>query len=284
MLFFVNFFPVRPSHFTGVSKHSFSLCCNLLSRVCHTAVTHCKDALENHLHVIVGTLIPLVDYPEVQEQVLDLLKYLVIDNKDNENLFVTIKLLDPFPDHVVFKNLRLTQQKIKYSGGPFSLSEEINHFLSVSAYNPLPLTRLEGLKDLRRQLEEHKDQMLDLMRASQGTIYFYVNGCFACTYICAPHNFSAYGDQKKVLDSSGTWVKRWLWAVIYVLRTEPGSSARAAIALNRWAISPAASGILTLWIFSLFLQMFFCIFFLFKLPPSSLIFTSLQRGHCIVCS
>ncbi|XP_038177673.1 serine-protein kinase ATM isoform X1 [Arvicola amphibius] len=163
----IHYINKRPSHFTDVSKHSFSLCCDLLSRVCHTAVTHCKDALENHLHVIVGTLIPLVDHPEVQEQVLDLLKYLVIDNKDNENLFVTIKLLDPFPDHVVFKNLRLTQQKIKYSGGPFSLLEEINHFLSVSAYNPLPLTRLEGLKDLRRQLEQHKDQMLDLMRASQ---------------------------------------------------------------------------------------------------------------------
>ncbi|KAL6071582.1 hypothetical protein STEG23_024553, partial [Scotinomys teguina] len=163
----IHYINKRPSHFTDISLRSFSLCCDLLSRVCHTAVTHCKDALENHLHVIVGTLIPLVDYPEVQEQVLELLKYLVIDNKDNENLFVTIKLLDPFPDHVVFKNLRLTQQKIKYTGGPFSLLEEINHFLSVSAYNPLPLTRLEGLKDLRRQLEQHKDQMLELRRASQ---------------------------------------------------------------------------------------------------------------------
>lgn len=163
----IHYINKRSSHFTDVSLRSFSLCCDLLSRVCHTAVTQCKDALESHLHVIVGTLIPLVDYQEVQEQVLDLLKYLVIDNKDNKNLSVTIKLLDPFPDHVIFKDLRLTQQKIKYSGGPFSLLEEINHFLSVSAYNPLPLTRLEGLKDLRRQLEQHKDQMLDLLRASQ---------------------------------------------------------------------------------------------------------------------
>ncbi|KAK2495794.1 hypothetical protein MC885_002133, partial [Smutsia gigantea] len=158
----------RPSRFMDVSLRSFSLCCDLLSQVCHTAVTYCKDALENHLHVIVGTLIPLVDdQMEVQEQVLDLLKYLVIDNKDNENLYMTIKLLDPFPDHVVFKDLHITQQKIKYSRGPFSLLEEINHFLSVSVYGALPLTRLEGLKDLRRQLEQHKDQMMDLMRASQ---------------------------------------------------------------------------------------------------------------------
>ncbi|XP_004614157.2 serine-protein kinase ATM [Sorex araneus] len=164
----IHYINKRPSRFMDVSLRSFSLCCDLLSRVCRTAVTHCKDALENHLHVIVGTLIPLVDEQvEVREQVLDLLKYLVIDNKDNENLYVTIKLLDPFPDHAVFKDLRVTQQKIKYSRGPFSLLEEINHFLSVSVYDALPLTRLEGLKDLRRQLEQHKDQMLDLMRASQ---------------------------------------------------------------------------------------------------------------------
>ncbi|XP_042538698.1 serine-protein kinase ATM [Dipodomys spectabilis] len=158
----------RPSHFIDVTSRSFSLCCDLLSRVCQTAVTHCRDALENHLHLIVGTLIPLVDDKmQVQEQVLDLLKYLVIDNKDNENLYVTIKLLDPFPDRIVFKDLRIIQQKIKYSRGPFSLLEEINHFLSVSVYDALPLTRLEGLKELRRQLEQHKDQMMDLMKASQ---------------------------------------------------------------------------------------------------------------------
>uniref|UniRef100_I3M4C5 Serine-protein kinase ATM n=1 Tax=Ictidomys tridecemlineatus TaxID=43179 RepID=I3M4C5_ICTTR len=164
----IHYINKRPSNFTDVSLRSFSLCCDLLGQVCQTAVTYCKDALEKHLHVIVGTLIPLVnDQVEVQEQVLNLLKYLVIDNKDNENLYLTIKLLDPFPDHILFKDLRITQQNIKYSRGPFSLLEEINHFLAVSDYDALPLTRLEGLKDLRRQLEQHKDQMMDLMRASQ---------------------------------------------------------------------------------------------------------------------
>uniref|UniRef100_A0A8C3VYE6 Serine-protein kinase ATM n=1 Tax=Catagonus wagneri TaxID=51154 RepID=A0A8C3VYE6_9CETA len=164
----IHYINKRPSRFMDVSLRSFSLCCDLLSRVCHTAVTSSKDALESHLHVIVGTLIPLVDgQMEVQKQVLDLLKYLVIDNMDNENLYIMIKLLDPFPDNDVFKDLRITQQKIKYSKGPFSLLEEINHFLSVSVYDALPLTRLEGLKDLRRQLAQHKDQMMDLMRASQ---------------------------------------------------------------------------------------------------------------------
>nr|XP_031530715.1 serine-protein kinase ATM-like [Vicugna pacos] len=201
----IHYINKRPARFTGVSLRSFSLCCDLLSRVCHTAVTHCKDALENHLHVIVGTLIPLVDdQMEVQKQVLDLLKYLVIDNKDNENLYITIKLLDPFPDHVVFKDLRITQQKIKYSRGPFSLLEEINHFLSVSVYDALPLTRLEGLKDLRRQLEQHKDQMMDLMRASQdnprdGVMVKLVVGLLQLSKMAANH-----AGEKEVLEAVGS--------------------------------------------------------------------------------
>ncbi|XP_072810272.1 serine-protein kinase ATM [Vicugna pacos] len=201
----IHYINKRPARFTGVSLRSFSLCCDLLSRVCHTAVTHCKDALENHLHVIVGTLIPLVDdQMEVQKQVLDLLKYLVIDNKDNENLYITIKLLDPFPDHVVFKDLRITQQKIKYSRGPFSLLEEINHFLSVSVYDALPLTRLEGLKDLRRQLEQHKDQMMDLMRSSQdnprdGVMVKLVVGLLQLSKMAANH-----AGEKEVLEAVGS--------------------------------------------------------------------------------
>ncbi|XP_066845922.1 serine-protein kinase ATM isoform X1 [Anser cygnoides] len=151
-----------------ISVRSFSLCCDLLHHVCHTAVTCCNDALGSHLHVIVGTLIPLaVDQPKIQQQVLGLLKYLVIDNKDNENLYHAIKRLDPFPEYSAFKDLRTTQQKIKYSKGPYSLLEEMNHFLSVSACDSLPLTRLEGLYDLRKQLERYKDQMKDLLKIFQ---------------------------------------------------------------------------------------------------------------------
>uniref|UniRef100_A0A663LSX9 non-specific serine/threonine protein kinase n=1 Tax=Athene cunicularia TaxID=194338 RepID=A0A663LSX9_ATHCN len=157
------------SHFLReISMRSFSLCCDLLHHVCHTAVTCCNDALGSHLHVIVGTLIPLaMDQPEIQEQVLGLLKYLVIDNKGSENLYQAIKCLDPFPEYPAFKDLRATQQKIKYSKGPYSLLEEINHFLSVGVCDSLPLTRLEGLYYLRKQLEQYKDQMKDLLKNFQ---------------------------------------------------------------------------------------------------------------------
>ncbi|KAL0173765.1 hypothetical protein M9458_029733, partial [Cirrhinus mrigala] len=39
-----------------VATRSLSLCCDLLSLVCQTAVRYCDDALESHLQVIVGTL------------------------------------------------------------------------------------------------------------------------------------------------------------------------------------------------------------------------------------
>ncbi|NXP10247.1 ATM kinase, partial [Thinocorus orbignyianus] len=160
----------RPVITRDISMRSFSLCCDLLHHVCHTAVTCCNDALGSHLHVIVGTLTPLaVEQPEIQEQVvLGLLKYLVIDSKDNENLYQAIKCLDPFPEHPAFKDLRATQQDIKYSKGPYSLLEEINHFLSVGVCDSLPLTRLEGLYDLRKRLEQYKDQMKDLLKNYQG--------------------------------------------------------------------------------------------------------------------
>ncbi|XP_062983150.1 serine-protein kinase ATM [Elgaria multicarinata webbii] len=158
----------RPIPLKGVSLRSFLLCLDLLNRVCQTAVKYCGDALGSHLHVVVGTLIPIVgDQPEAQEEVLGLLKYLVIDNKENENLYQAIRHLDPFPDHPAFKELRATQQKIKYSRGEFSLLEEINHFLSINISDSLPLTRREGLNDLRKQLEEHKEQMKDLMKEFQ---------------------------------------------------------------------------------------------------------------------
>ncbi|XP_042315979.1 serine-protein kinase ATM isoform X2 [Sceloporus undulatus] len=158
----------RPVILKGIFLRNFLLCFDLLNHICHTAVKYCQDALGSHLHVIVGTLIPIVgEQPEAQEEILGLLKYLVIDNKDNENLYQAVKHLDPFPDQPAFKELRSAQQKIKYSKGEFSLSEEINHFLSVNISDSLSLTRREGLNDLRKQLESHKEQMKYLMKEFQ---------------------------------------------------------------------------------------------------------------------
>lgn len=49
-----------------------------------------------------------------------------------------------------------------------SRPQEIAHFLSVASCDSLPLTRLEGLKDLRRQLHNNKSQIRPLLRECLG--------------------------------------------------------------------------------------------------------------------
>uniref|UniRef100_A0A8C1WDC1 non-specific serine/threonine protein kinase n=1 Tax=Cyprinus carpio TaxID=7962 RepID=A0A8C1WDC1_CYPCA len=152
-----------------VSTRSLSLCCDLLSLVCQTAVQYCDDALESHLQVIVGTLTAQVtDQSAISQQVLSLLRFLVIENPENSMLRNSIPLLEPFPDRAHFRDLRAAQHALKYSSGAFTLRQEIEHFLSVTSCDSLPLARLEGLKDLKRQLQSHKQQIGQLLKECHG--------------------------------------------------------------------------------------------------------------------
>ncbi|CAM4557078.1 unnamed protein product [Leuciscus chuanchicus] len=148
-----------------VSSRSLSLCCELLSLVCQTAVEYCDDALESHLQVIVATLTAQVtEQSAISQQVLRLLRFLVIENLENSMLRKSIPLLEPFPDRPNFRELRAAQHALKYSSGAFSLRQEIEHFLSVTSCDSLPLAPLEGLKDLKRQLHSHKQQIGQLLK------------------------------------------------------------------------------------------------------------------------
>uniref|UniRef100_A0AAY4EFS2 non-specific serine/threonine protein kinase n=1 Tax=Denticeps clupeoides TaxID=299321 RepID=A0AAY4EFS2_9TELE len=139
-----------------VSTRSLSLCCDLLTRVCHTAVQFCGDALECHLQVIVGTLTAQVtDQPSISKQVLGLLRFLVVENAENNHLREAIYKLEPFPDLPAFSELRAVQQQLKSNSGAFTLKKKIVHFLSVTSCDSLPRTRLEGMKDLQRLLCLH---------------------------------------------------------------------------------------------------------------------------------
>ncbi|XP_050985185.1 serine-protein kinase ATM [Labeo rohita] len=155
----------RSSQQDEVATRSLSLCCDLLSLVCQTAVRYCDDALESHLQVIVGTLTAQVtDQSAISQQVLSLLRFLIIENPENSMLRKSIPLLEPFPDRLHFRELRAAQHALKYSSGAFTLRQEIEHFLSVTSCDSLPLARLEGLKDLKRQLHSHKQQIGQLLK------------------------------------------------------------------------------------------------------------------------
>uniref|UniRef100_A0A672H788 non-specific serine/threonine protein kinase n=1 Tax=Salarias fasciatus TaxID=181472 RepID=A0A672H788_SALFA len=144
----------------SVSNRSLSLCCDLLTSVCQAALHFCDDALDCHLQVIVGTLTAQVT-TSISQQVLSLLQFLVIENQ--QKLKDAISSLEPFPDIREFRELRSVQHKLKYNTSTFNLRREISHFLSVASCDSLPLTRLEGLKDLTRQLHDNKEQILDVL-------------------------------------------------------------------------------------------------------------------------
>lgn len=162
----IHYINRRPGQIDEVSGRSLALCCDLLTSVCKASLQFCDDALGCHLQVIVGTLTAQVKaQPRISEQVLSLLRFLVIDNV--QKLKDAIRKLDPFPDLVEFRELRSVQQKLKYSSGTFTLRQEIAHFLSVTPCESLPLTRLEGLKELARQLHVHKKQVKELLKECQ---------------------------------------------------------------------------------------------------------------------
>uniref|UniRef100_A0A7N8YQ22 non-specific serine/threonine protein kinase n=1 Tax=Mastacembelus armatus TaxID=205130 RepID=A0A7N8YQ22_9TELE len=153
----------RPVRCDEVSNRSLSLCCDLLSSVCQAALRFCDDALDCHLQVIVGTLTAQVtSQTAISQQVLSLLQFLVIENQ--QKLKGAISRLEPFPNLPEFKELRSVQQRLKYNTGNFTLRQEITHFLSVTSCDSLPLTRLEGLKELTRQLHDQKEQIRELLK------------------------------------------------------------------------------------------------------------------------
>ncbi|CAM9316090.1 unnamed protein product, partial [Lampetra planeri] len=156
----------RPLPCDEVSDQSLSLCLDLLTSVCQAALQHCGDALDCHLQVITGTLTAQVtSRPAISQQVLTLLQFLVIENQ--QKLREAICRLEPFPDLPEFRELRSVQHMLKYNGSTFTLRQEISHFLSVTSCDSLPLTRLEGLKELTRQLHDNMGEIRELLRECQ---------------------------------------------------------------------------------------------------------------------
>ncbi|XP_051934283.1 serine-protein kinase ATM [Hippocampus zosterae] len=153
----------RPIQCDEVSKRSLSLCCDLLTAVCQAALQFCDDALDCHLKVIVGTLTAQVTcQPAISQQVLSLLKFLVIKNQ--HKLKAAICKLEPFPDLPEFQELRSVQNDLKYNSGTFTLRQEISHFLSMTPSDSLPLTRLEGIRQLSQKLHDNKEDIRELLK------------------------------------------------------------------------------------------------------------------------
>ncbi|XP_057694572.1 serine-protein kinase ATM isoform X1 [Corythoichthys intestinalis] len=153
----------RPAQWDEVSNRSLSLCCDLLTTVCKAALQFCGDALDSHLQVIVGTLTAQVTRQSViSQQALNLLQFLMIENQ--HKLKEAICKLEPFPDLPEFQQLRSIQNNLKYNSGTVTLRQEISHFLSVTTFDSLPLTRQEGLRQLSQKLHDGKTEIKEMIK------------------------------------------------------------------------------------------------------------------------
>lgn len=70
-------------------------------------------------------------------------------------------------------------------------------------------------------------------------ILCYVYACFACMHSCVPHVCPVPSLVRWAWQIALNFCYRRLWAAMWVLGVEPGSSAEEAGALNGWVISPA---------------------------------------------
>lgn len=89
-----------------VSDRSVSLCCHLLASVCSATLEFCKDALDCHLQVIVGTLMAQVTSrpPPISQQVRVLEPLVVIGNYGKDVCKVSSSVFAAFRGSVVGLN------------------------------------------------------------------------------------------------------------------------------------------------------------------------------------
>lgn len=86
-------------------------------------------------------------------------------------------------------------------------------------------------------------------------VYFMWGGCFVCMYASAPHACSTRGGQQRV--SNLLELEGRMWAALWVLGINPGSSGSVASTLSCWVISPPS-------------PLLFCLYPYTYLPPTSL--------------
>lgn len=121
----------------------------------------CAQIFKPLLNFTISTLIPLVQHTDrsLGETSLECIKFFIIEQKDV--LADEISLLDNFPSDDLFNDLRQIHSEVKYRGRTFSLTEEIDYFLSVDH------RKIEGLVALKEHLSSKKDELIEMYNQLQ---------------------------------------------------------------------------------------------------------------------
>lgn len=130
--------------------------CDLLHKLCDSAMSSHLEELQKHFPVLVNALIPLVDRGASVEA-KDLLEYLIVANVDMFR--EQISQLDPVPsENVAFNKIRSVQSQFD---GRLTLSQQLEKFgsLSSSSGNRIALCHLLSLLERNRgQLDVLADE------------------------------------------------------------------------------------------------------------------------------
>ncbi|KAK3593829.1 hypothetical protein CHS0354_011431 [Potamilus streckersoni] len=153
---------------------------DLLREVCSVALSICSEELSKYLPQLISNLIPVAERMGGEgERAKLLLQTLVLENA--AILKESISALDPFPDKPLFESFRIVHQKLKYTKGPFSLQQEIDHFLKLGhQYSSSVEYRLEGLKFLNGQLSSRPQQLIQLVQECEETM----SNSLLCRLVC----------------------------------------------------------------------------------------------------
>ncbi|XP_063244550.1 serine-protein kinase ATM [Bacillus rossius redtenbacheri] len=139
--------------------------CHFFLRFCRKCLPARGKDLSECLGAVAGHLVPLAgpQLSPLRTDALAALRCLVVDNE--ACMADAVARLDPFPEEPEFEALRAVYQRLKYKTAPFSLRDEIEHFLNAGRGD---LTgRVEGLRHLKKQLSQRKKELCDLYEELQ---------------------------------------------------------------------------------------------------------------------
>lgn len=128
--------------------------CVYLKRILQQILSDCTELIERLLMAVTSILVPIArQNSKIGDCCLDMLNYLIVDNA--YVLLKAVESLDPFPEEQRFHNLSEVYRRIRYGNEAVTLEQEIRHFLNAGD----SACRIEGLRHLKKQLSERKQEM-----------------------------------------------------------------------------------------------------------------------------
>uniref|UniRef100_A0A1B6BXN6 Serine/threonine-protein kinase ATM n=4 Tax=Clastoptera arizonana TaxID=38151 RepID=A0A1B6BXN6_9HEMI len=144
-----------------VSKESALPVLTFFNQLITNVLPSCGSQVNKLLPVIVATLVPIAQ----QQTVLGKRAVLIMNNLflNYSDILPGISLVDPLPKDPVFNDMSLKYKELRYKTlNDHLLQNEIKHFVEADIPNHLCSYRIEGLRSLRIQLSEKKEELAKL--------------------------------------------------------------------------------------------------------------------------